>query len=440
MSLDTVPLAPTSSTPEETEFRPGMSLVTKLILNGLITVGCAVMVAGTTIWSSFAFSSALGDLSNAATTLATSAQNAGAANPDLLAAVETATESAQAAVVRTRILVVLAVALACVLIMTPMAIVIVGVRKTIREVQGSLSALSAGDLTQVPHVTSRDEMGAMADHLRRALSSMSGTLRDVDTAATAITQTASRLGAISAEVGDGATTAASELQDATSASTQATQANDEAGDVVGQMQGTTRRIASASESSSSVTGEAVEVVRRTGHTVERLGRSSAEIESVVSSISSIAEQTNLLALNATIEAARAGEAGKGFAVVANEVKELAMQSGQATEEVSERIGQIQSDITAAVDAISAIAETVDRVRTTQNEIVDAVAEQGALAGRLTHALADASKATTAITGRVAETSRHSDGFHGNAQDLLTAANELGTDARHLSQAVSRFRY
>ena len=123
-------LAPTSSTPEETEFRPGMSLVTKLILNGLITVGCAVMVAGTTIWSSFAFSSALGDLSNAATTLATSAQNAGAANPDLLAAVETATESAQAAVVRTRILVVLAVALACVLIMTPMAIVIVGVRET----------------------------------------------------------------------------------------------------------------------------------------------------------------------------------------------------------------------------------------------------------------------------------------------------------------------
>ena len=52
------------------EFRPGMGLTTKLLGNGLITVLCAVMVAGTTIWSSMAFSHSLGEVTAAADALA----------------------------------------------------------------------------------------------------------------------------------------------------------------------------------------------------------------------------------------------------------------------------------------------------------------------------------------------------------------------------------
>ena len=71
--------------------------------------------------------------------------------------------------------------------------------------------------------------------------------------------------------------------------------------------------------------------------MQKLGQAAQEIGNVTETITNISAQTNLLALNATIEAARAGTAGKGFAVVANEIKELARQTAEATEDIKARI-------------------------------------------------------------------------------------------------------
>lgn len=84
--------------------------------------------------------------------------------------------------------------------------------------------------------------------------------------------------------------------------------------------------------------------------VEHLAETLKNINLFVDSIQSIADQTNLLALNAAIEAARAGESGKGFAVVAEEVRKLAEQSKQSTEEISNLIKNIQSDSKQTIDA------------------------------------------------------------------------------------------
>ena len=85
--------------------------------------------------------------------------------------------------------------------------------------------------------------------------------------------------------------------------------------------------------------------------VRALAESAEKIGDVVGLITDIASQTNLLALNATIEAAHAGDAGKGFAVVASEVKNLANQTGKATEEIDAQITQIQAATKEAVEAI-----------------------------------------------------------------------------------------
>ncbi|MBZ4646182.1 MAG: methyl-accepting chemotaxis protein [Petroclostridium sp.] len=92
-------------------------------------------------------------------------------------------------------------------------------------------------------------------------------------------------------------------------------------------------------------------------TIENLNNKSKDIGLFVESIENIAEQTNLLALNAAIEAARAGEAGRGFAVVAEEVRKLADQSRQSTEEINNLVAAIQEETTLAVQSVEAIKKS-----------------------------------------------------------------------------------
>lgn len=84
--------------------------------------------------------------------------------------------------------------------------------------------------------------------------------------------------------------------------------------------------------------------------ITELARYSSEISGIVTLISGIDGQTNMLALNASIEAARAGEQGKGFAVVAEEVRKIAEQSNQATQQIRDLICKNQKNIDQAVIA------------------------------------------------------------------------------------------
>jgi methyl-accepting chemotaxis protein len=133
-----------------------------------------------------------------------------------------------------------------------------------------------------------------------------------------------------------------------------------------------RQVGQSTEIATRANGEA----EHTNATVQSLANSAQKIGEVVNLISDIAEQTNLLALNATIEAARAGEAGKGFAVVAAEVKNLANQTAQATEEIAAQINEMQSVTDDAVSAIAGIGGSIKEISGIAETIASAVRPTG----------------------------------------------------------------
>jgi methyl-accepting chemotaxis protein len=133
--------------------------------------------------------------------------------------------------------------------------------------------------------------------------------------------------------------------------------------------------------------------------IDHLGALVSRIEGFAQTISGIAEQTNLLALNATIEAARAGEAGRGFAVVASEVKALATQTSEATEQITQQISEIQIATRRFVADMGRIRENVEISTNHSVAIATAVDQQNTV----TIELAGHAQLMAGQTSEIAET-------------------------------------
>ncbi|WP_417830870.1 bacteriohemerythrin [Terasakiella sp.] len=174
--------------------------------------------------------------------------------------------------------------------------------------------------------------------------------------------------------------------------------------------------------SSEVADFAASQAEQTKKTVEDMVEEVGKIGAVVKLISDIAEQTNMLALNATIEAARAGDAGKGFAVVAQEVKTLANQTGQATEEIAKQIGEIQNVTHKAAEAIEQISTTITEIDEIASAIETSVEEQN--------------RATSEIAENVDQASRGTQEVSCNIQSVQQAASETGMAATQISESSS----
>ncbi|MBR1200183.1 methyl-accepting chemotaxis protein [Bradyrhizobium sp. AUGA SZCCT0240] len=177
--------------------------------------------------------------------------------------------------------------------------------------------------------------------------------------------------------------------------------------------------------------QASEAAREASANVDRLRESSAAIGNVVNLIAQIARQTTLLALNSTIEAARAGEAGRGFAVVATEVKALAVQTQNATEEITRKIEALQRDAAGSVDAVHRISQAIELIRPVFDNVNGAVAEQSQTTGEMSDNAASASRFIVSVGESATEIDVATKEAEAHGESVASAGRAVTTFAQKL---------
>jgi methyl-accepting chemotaxis protein len=302
-----------------------------------------------------------------------------------------------------------------------------------------VSSAVDGDLTQEVTVKGTDAIGQMGEGLAEFLQKMRTNMQAIGHNAETLASASEELTATSQQMAGNAEETSAQSGVVSAASDEVSKNVETVATGAEEMSASIKEIAQNANEAARVATEAVTVAETTNTTISKLGESSNEIGQVIKVITSIAEQTNLLALNATIEAARAGEAGKGFAVVANEVKDLANQTAKATEEISGKIGAIQSDTKSSVDAIAEISEVINKINDISNTIASAVEEQTATTAEIGRNVGEAAKGTAEIAQNITGVAQAAESTTQGASDTQGASSELSKMAAELQGLVGQFK-
>lgn len=312
-------------------------------------------------------------------------------------------------------------------------------RRKVDSILEVVTAAQAGDLTRQINVSGEDAIGRMGEGLSRFFADLRASITSIGQNAQALSSSSEELSAVSHQMMTNADETSAQANVVSTASADVSRNVSTVAAAAEEMTASIREIANNASEAAKVAQQAVRVAEQTNVTVAKLGASSDEIGNVVKLITTIAQQTNLLALNATIEAARAGEAGKGFAVVANEVKELAKETGKATEDISQRIDAIRQDTKAAVEAIGQISKIINQINEIQNVIASAVEEQTATTNEMTRNISEAAKGSSEIAQNITGVATVAKSTSQGASDTSKAAQELARMSAELQTLVGRFR-
>ncbi|AFG34369.1 methyl-accepting chemotaxis protein [Fervidobacterium pennivorans subsp. shakshaketiis] len=353
--------------------------------------------------------------------------------------------------------------------------------KPINDIVESADKIANGDLTVRINYSSKDEIGKLAAALDKMVLALREIATNIERDSQTVKQEASKVAAVSEEVSATIEELTAQVDSVNSNVNNASAAIEEMTSGIEEVAASAQNVANASQKLSEEAQKVTQLANEgqkaifsiadvivqtrekadvTFQIVEKLSESAKNIGEIVDTINSIAEQTNLLALNAAIEAARAGEAGRGFAVVADEIRKLAEESKQATQNIAEILRGIVDNSMKASEATNETVEIVNKAYSESNlvksqfeQILQSIVrmsqmtenlaasaqEQSAAAEEMSSAMDSASKSMVSVVEQMNEVTMAIKQQADAMSNIARTAENLDDIAEKLVETVRRFK-
>jgi len=293
----------------------------------------------------------------------------------------------------------------------------------LKEKATIIENIANGNLTNaIPLASEDDNLGRSLQLMQKSLNEI---LTQVNIAVEQIASGSDQVSTAAQSLSQGATEQASSLEEITASSNE----------IHGQSKQNAENATTANQLAKLASMNASEGNQRMEDLMsllEKMTKSSEDTKKIVKTIDDIAFQVNLLALNANVEAARAGKYGKGFAVVAEEVRNLAVRSGNAVRETTQMVEESILNIQQVNQTAEATGGQLNEILTNANKVADFLEEIAASSHEQAVAMGQ-------INGGLDQIDQVTQANTASAEESASAAEELNGQAQQLKIMVSRFQ-
>ncbi len=374
---------------------------------------------------------------------------------------------------RTSIFLMAAVMLAIILVGVFFSFVVIRLIKTpVSEIESAAIRMAEGDLDVEISYTSEDELGGLAEQVRRLIHKLQVIIDDenkflakmaagdftVDSVceeeytggfhpllvsfrgiADKLNDTMLQINQSSAQVASGSEQVSSGAQALSQGATEQASSVEELAATINEISSKVKENADNAQQANAKAGSISTEMHVSNEKMQQMIQAmgditncSNEIGKIIKTIEDIAFQTNILALNAAVEAARAGSAGKGFAVVADEVRNLASKSAEASKNTSVLIEN-------SLKAVENGTRIADETARSLYQAVNGVNEMTVIIEQISEASSAQADSISQVTMGIDQISSVVQTNSATAQESAAASEELSSQSQMMKSLVDRFK-